>query len=242
VVAVAERDQLVQLVPKILTSRKSTLNEVASAVEEAKAMRDELLLQARQTQERLQSISVDSALAKEEKVMQSSAAQIGLAAQSAGDGMRRATAALQMATQSRERAESDYQRIQEAMRARLAALRAQEETLMACNTEHAGLEAEVKGLIESTANQVEQFRAARNSVSKFTKQLNRISGADAVQADVAAPSGQSTAITPVGGQEDRDAAATAASAAFGLFGSILKAGAQGLRDSADAAKKRQKPE
>merc|ERR1719277_1356354 len=89
--AEAERDKLMQLVPKILTSRNSMLNDVAAAVEEAKVMREELVSQAKSTQERLSAISLESALAEKEKILQSTAAEIGLAAQASNEGLRKAT-------------------------------------------------------------------------------------------------------------------------------------------------------
>merc|ERR1719277_314714 len=93
--AEAERDKLMQLVPKILTSRNSMLNDVAAAVEEAKVMREELSSQAKSTQERLSTISLESALTAKEKILQSTAAEIGLAAQASNEGLRKATAALE---------------------------------------------------------------------------------------------------------------------------------------------------
>lgn len=233
--AVDERDKLMQLVPKILTSRNSMLNDVASAVEEAKVMREELISQAKSTQERLSAISLESALVEKEKLLQSTAAEIGLAAQASNEGLRKATAALQTVSLSRERAEADFTRLQDAMRARLVALRTHEDSLRACTAEHQGVEDEVQTLIEGTAQQVEQFRNARASVGKFQKRIRRISGELDVEsaADGAAPDR--------GAEQPGDPGAQAASAAFGLFGSLLKAGAEGLRESAEKANRKQLP-
>jgi len=121
------------------------------------------------------------------------------------------------------------------MRSRLVALRAQEDALRATTAEHQGVEDEVQSLIEGTAQQVEQFRNARASVAKFQKRIRRISG----ELEVASAD---DGVTPAGGaQEPEDPAVKAASAAFGLFGSLLKAGAEGLRESAEKASRKKLP-
>lgn len=220
--ATKDRDRLMKLVPKLLTKRNSMLESVASTVEEAQAMREELLTQAKSTQERLEQIALDKALEAEEKVLQGTAAQIGLAAQASSEGFRKANEAMEMAIAQRTRAESDFQKLQAAMKSRLAALKDQEEAMISCAKKHNIVEAEVQQLIASTAEQVEQFRSARKSVARFEKNVRRITG---IPGDPPAPQ---AGVSSADGDD-------VVGAAVGLFGSLLKASADTIADATKAA-------
>merc|ERR1719414_1330309 len=128
------------------------------------------------------------------------------------------------------------------MNKRLLALKVQEESLAIVTREHQAVETEVQSLIEGTATQVEQFRSARLSVARFQKQIQRITGPSA-------PAGAPASTPAAGGgyeeeeKADKDEAlTTAVSGAFGLFGSLLKAGAENLKSTAEASNKKRLPE
>jgi len=237
--AVADRDVVVKLVPNLIIRRNKIVNEVATAVEEARVTREELVLQARSAQQRLEQISLDSAMQGEEKLLQGTAAEVGMAARNVGEGMRQAQDAFEKALAQRQRAEDDFAKLQEAMAARFAALKSQEKSLAKCAEDHKGLDDKMQDLMVGTASQVEQFRTAREKVQKFQKEVQRISDENSAKDSEGDAKDAQVSMTSSPGTGDDDlgnAVAGAAAGAVGLFGSLLKASAAGLSNASKAAR------
>jgi len=210
--AQAERDHFAALRPDLVAERDRMLEEVATAVDETRVMRKELLSQAKDAQDRLKDLDLDEALAEEEKVLQGTAAEIGVTAKAVSDRMRKAQAAFESAVTLRKRAQEDFSRFTGAMEKRMAALQAQEAALASSVSDQQELEQEVQALIFTTAAHAERFRSAKRSVSNFSGELSRISNEYQE------------------GSNTERLVSSVVKGALGIFGSLVKAGAEQLDD------------
>lgn len=208
----AERARLAGLQPELISQRDGMLNEVAVTLEETRGMRADLLSKAREAQTRLKELDLDEALAAEEKVLQSTAAEVGLAATTVSDGLRKAQAAFERASALRQRAADDFARFNVAMEKRLAALQAQETMLAATVEAQQDVEAEVRALVETSAAHAERFRGARASVAHFSERTRQV-GRDY-------PDGSEDTVSNV------------VQGAIGIFGSLVKAGVEKMGEEA----------